>query len=42
MGRVFVDTNVVLDLWLSRESFFEDARLIMAMGYNGLCGLYMS
>ena len=42
MRKVFVDTNVVLDFLLSRESFFEDARLIMAMGYNGLCGLYMS
>lgn len=42
MRKVFVDTNVVLDFLLSREIFFEDARLIMAMGYNGLCGLYMS
>lgn len=32
MRKVFVDTNVVLDFLLSRESFFEDARLIMAMG----------
>lgn len=40
--KVFVDTNVVLDFLLKREDFFEDARMIMALGYNKRCDLYMS
>jgi len=42
MMKVFVDTNVVLDFLLKREDFFEDARMIMALGYNKRCDLYMS
>lgn len=40
--KVFVDTNVVLDFLLKREGFFEDARMVMVLGYNKLCDLYMS
>ena len=40
--KVFVDTNVVLDFLLKREDVFEDARMIMALGYNKRCDLYMS
>lgn len=40
--KVFVDTNVVLDFLLKREGFFEEARMVMVMGYNKLCDLYMS
>lgn len=42
MIKVFIDTNVVLDFLLKRESFYDDARTIMAMGYNNLCVLYIS
>lgn len=42
MNRVFIDTNIVLDFLLRREGFYEDARTIMAMGYNIICKLYMS
>lgn len=42
MKKVFVDTNVILDFLLKREAFFEDARMIMAMGYNKKCCLFMS
>ena len=42
MMKVFVDTNVVLDFLLKREDVFEDARMIMALGYNKRCDLYMS
>ena len=42
MMKVFVDTNVMLDFLLKRENVFEDARTIMAWGYNKRCELYMS
>lgn len=42
MMKVFVDTNVVLDFLLKRKDVFEDARTIMALGYNKRCELYMS
>lgn len=42
MLKVFVDTNVVLDFLLKREGFFGEARMVMALGYNKLCELYMS
>lgn len=41
MKKVFVDTNVVLDFLLKRENFYPEARLLMAMGYNQLCCLYV-
>ena len=40
--NVFVDTNVVLDFLQKRDGFFEDARMVMVLGYNNLCQLYMS
>ena len=42
MMKVFVDTNVMLDFLLKREKVFEDARTIMALGYNKRYELYMS
>ena len=42
MMRVFVDANVILDFLMKRANFFEEARTIMAMGYNHCCELYMS
>ncbi len=40
--RAFVDTNVMLDFLLKREDVFQEARTIMALGYNKRCDLYMS
>ena len=42
MKKVFVDTNVILDFLMKRPDFFEEARMIMAMGYHHCCELYMS
>lgn len=42
MMKAFVDTNVMLDFLLKREDVFEDARTIMALGYNKRCDLYLS
>ncbi len=42
MKKVFIDTNVILDFLMKRTDFFEDARMIMAMGYNRCLELYMS
>ena len=37
MKKVFVDTNVILDFLLKRDEFYENARFVMAMGYNDYC-----
>ena len=42
MKKVFVDTNVILDFLLKRDEFYENARFVMAMGYNDYCKLYIS
>ncbi len=42
MKKVFVDTNVILDFLMKRPAFFDNARMIMALGYNHYCELYMS
>ena len=42
MKKVFVDTNVILDFLMKRSGFFDNARMIMALGYNHYCELYMS
>ena len=42
MKKVFVDTNVILDFLMKRPGFFDDARTVMALGYNKRCDLYMS
>lgn len=42
MKNVFIDTNVALDFLMRREDFYEDAREVMALGYNGYCRLYLS
>lgn len=42
MKKVFLDTNVVLDYYLDREGFSDDAETILAYGYNQGCSLYVS
>lgn len=42
MMKVFLDTNVALDFLMQREDFFEEARAVMALGYNGYCELFLS
>ncbi len=42
MKKVFIDTNVILDFLMKRTGFFEEAKTIMAIGYNQYCELYMS
>ena len=42
MKKVFLDTNVVLDYYLDREGFSDDAEAILAYGYNQGCSLYVS
>lgn len=37
MKKVFIDTNVVLDYYLDREGFSDDAEAILAYGYNQGC-----
>lgn len=40
--KVFLDTNVILDFFMRREPFFEDAKTIITLGYNRCCELYVS
>lgn len=42
MKRVFLDTNVVLDFFLNREGFSDDAEAILAKGYSRTCTLLVS
>ena len=42
MKKVFIDTNVLLDYYLDREGFSDDAETILAYGYNQGCSLYVS
>lgn len=40
--KVFLDTNVALDFLMHRDGFFEEARAVIALGYNGYCELFLS
>lgn len=40
--KVFVDTNVMLDFLLRRTDVFEEARTILAWGYNRRYDLFMT
>lgn len=40
--NVLIDTNVILDFLMKREGFFEDARTVLALGYNKHYTLYIS
>lgn len=40
--KVFVDTNVMLDFLLRRTDAFEEARTILAWGYNRRYDLFMT
>ena len=40
MNRVFLDTNVLLDVLLRREPFVGDSALVLDMGFKGMVELY--
>ena len=42
MKKVFLDTNVILDYYLDREEFSNDAEAILALGYSKVCSLFVS
>ena len=42
MRKVFLDTNVILDYYLDREGFSNDAEAILALGYSKVCLLFVS
>lgn len=42
MDRLFVDTNIVLDLLAKRESFFEPAKLLFSRADKNEVKLYIS
>lgn len=42
MKNVLIDTNVILDFLMKREGFFEDARNVLALGYNKCYTLHLS
>lgn len=39
---MFLDTNVILDFYLDREEFSDDAEAVLALGYNKACSLFVS
>ena len=40
MNRVFLDTNVLLDVLLRREPFVRDSAQVLDMGFKGIVELY--
>ena len=40
MNRVFLDTNVLIDVLLRREPFVNDSALVLNMGFKGKVELY--
>ena len=40
--KVFVDTNILLDLLCEREPFVQNARMLFAYGYAGRMSLVLS
>lgn len=42
MKKVFLDTNVILDFYLGRENYCDDAEKILALGYAKVCSLFIS
>ena len=42
MRKVFLDTNVILDYYLDREGFSNDADAILALGYSKVYLLLVS
>ena len=40
--KVFIDTNVLIDLTCHRERFFETAVELFSLGYSGKCRLMVS
>lgn len=39
MNRVFLDTNVLLDVLLRREPFVRDSAQVLDMGFEGIVEL---
>ena len=42
MNTIFLDTNIILDFFMKRKEFEDDAEQILAMGYNHECNLFIS
>lgn len=42
MNRIFVDTNIVLDLLEKRDAFYEDAQLLFTLADKNEINLYVS
>ena len=45
VGKILIDTNVLLDYLLEREPFFEDAKKVISSCTEGKtkgCGIYSS
>ena len=40
--RVYIDTNILVDLVLSRQEFLPDAQRVFALGYAGEAQLMVS
>lgn len=40
--KAYVDTNILVDLVLSRQEFLPDAQRVFALGYAGECRLVVS
>ena len=42
MVKIFLDTNVVIDLIAKRQPFYEDAKLFLTLAKNGLARLFIA
>ena len=42
MMRAYIDTNILVDLVLSRQEFLSDAQRVFALGYSGEAQLMVS
>jgi predicted nucleic acid-binding protein len=42
MVKIFLDTNVVIDLVAKRQPFYEDAKLFLTLAQNGLARLFIA
>ncbi|RAI94804.1 type II toxin-antitoxin system VapC family toxin [Algoriphagus yeomjeoni] len=42
MVKIFLDTNVVIDLIAKRQPFYDDAKLFLSLAKNGLARLFIA
>jgi len=42
MVKIFLDTNVVIDLVAKRQPFYEDAKLFLTLAKNGMARLFIA